>query len=254
MILTRNKSRLAVFAEELASRDVPYALSGGEDLGSSSELRALVDLLACAGRPDDPVARVAYLRGALVGLSDEELYRLKSAGFNYGRPEFELPEAAKQKLSDELARRTERALSHLKAARSLLEKGRPAAAIGKIVDRTGLFGRALDDPVHGSLRAGRLSRLMALVRGLDQRNLHWTETLDELRRLADGDTEEDGLTLDVGTGGAVRLLNVHKAKGLEAPIVILADPYHKEYPPGPSPHAPPKKQQTEHGKGVPPIY
>jgi ATP-dependent helicase/nuclease subunit A len=254
MILTRNKGRLAVFAEELASRDVPYALSGGEDLGSSSELRALVDLLACAGRPDDPVARVAYLRGALVGLSDEELYRLKSAGFNYGRPEFELPEAAKQKLSDELARRTERALSHLKAARSLLEKGRPAAAIGKIVDRTGLFGRALDDPVHGSLRAGRLSRLMALVRGLDQRNLHWTETLDELRRLADGDTEEDGLTLDVGTGGAVRLLNVHKAKGLEAPIVILADPYHKDYPREPSQHVDRNDQTDEHGEVVLPIY
>ena len=254
MILTRNKRRLAIFAEELASRDVPYALTGGEDLGDSPELRALVDLLACARRPDDPVARVAYFRGALVGLSDEELYQLKDAGYGYGRPEFNLSEEVRQGLGDELAQRTETAHGHLKDARLLMEKGRPAAAIGKIIDRTGLFGRALEDPIHGPLRAGRLSRLMALVRSLDHRNLHWTEVLDELERLADWETDADGLTLDAGTGGAVRLLNVHKAKGLEAPIVILADPYHGKYPRDPSKYVDRNDQADEPGKIVLPIY
>ena len=254
MILTRNKPRLSIFAEELASRDIPYALTGGQDLGDSSELRALVDLLSCIRRPDDPVARVAYLRGALVGLSDDDLYRLRAAGYEYDHPQFELPEGVAADLTTDLARRMRRALEHLRRSETLLAECRPASAIGQIIDRTGLFGRALDDPVHGSLRAGRLSRLLARIRGLDHRALHWTEVLDELHRLADGDTDADGLTLDAGTGGAVRLLNVHKAKGLEAPVVILADPYHSKYPRAPSQYVDRAPEEGEPGRVVLPIH
>lgn len=253
MILTRNKGRLDIFAEELASRDIPYALTGGQDLGNSSELRALVDLMACVQRPDDPVALVAYLRGAIVGLSDDSLFRLKEAGFRYGETGFELQPEVKDDLDNDLAGRVEKSLGHLRSARSHLQEYRPVTAVGKIIDRTGLYGRALDDRVHGSLRAGRLSRLMALIRGLDHKNLHWTEILEELQRLADGETDADGLTLDSGTGGAVRLLNVHQAKGLEAPIVILADPYHKKYPRDPSQYVD-REEGTESGKFVLPMY
>jgi len=252
MILTRNKGRLSIFAEELAARDVPYDLTGGQDLGDSTELRALVDLMTCVRRPDDPVAQVAFLRGALAGFSDDDLYQLKTAGFRFGDGRLSLSDEVRVALDGNLAGRTEQALATLREAGSVLRDDRPASAIGQIIDRTGLFGRALDDSVHGSLHAGRLSRLVALVRKLDHNNLHWTEILDELERLVEGETDADGLTLDAGTGGAVQLLNVHQAKGLEAPVVILADPYHGRYPRAPDQYV--DREGGGEGRMVRPVY
>jgi ATP-dependent helicase/nuclease subunit A len=51
------------------------------------------------------------------------------------------------------------------------------------------------------------------------------QVLNLLQDVIDGEEEVDGLTLESGVGGAVRLMNVHQAKGLEAPVVFLADPY-----------------------------
>jgi ATP-dependent helicase/nuclease subunit A len=41
----------------------------------------------------------------------------------------------------------------------------------------------------------------------------------------DGEEDVDGMTLETGGDDAVRVMNVHQAKGLEAPVVFLADPY-----------------------------
>ena len=45
------------------------------------------------------------------------------------------------------------------------------------------------------------------------------------RSLVDGTTREelDPLTIDVPSTDRVRVMNLHKAKGLEAPVVFLAD-------------------------------
>jgi ATP-dependent helicase/nuclease subunit A len=249
MILTRNTTRLSIFAEALAAHDIPYTMTGGKDLGDSSELRALVDLLTCVQRPDDPVARVAYLRGPLVGLSDDDLYRYRQAGGRFDDPSLEVPPSVRGDLGPTLAERIDRALRHLRSARTWLTEQRPAAAIGRIIDRMGLVGRALDDAAQGSLRAGRLLRVRPRVRHLDAQHLHWTDILAELQRLLDGEAEGDGMTLEEGQGGAVRLLNVHKAKGLEAPVVFLADPYHSKYPRSPQEYV-----DRRDGRVVRPMY
>ncbi len=249
MILTRNTTRLSIFAEALAAHDIPYTMTGGKDLGDSSELRALVDLLTCVQRPDDPVARVAYLRGPLAGLSDNDLYRYRQAGGRFDDPSLQVPEPVMADLDETLAERIDRALAHLRDARTWLAEYRPAAAIGRIIDRTGLFARALDDAAQGSLRAGRLLRVLTRVRHFDAQHLHGADILDELQRLVDGEAEGDGMTLEEGQGGAVRLLNVHKAKGLEAPVVFLADPYHSKYPRSPDEYV-----DRRNGRVVRPMY
>jgi ATP-dependent helicase/nuclease subunit A len=235
MVLTRNTTRLDAFAEAFARYEVPYTLAGGDDVQASAELYALVTLLTCIERPRDAVARLAYLRGPLVGLSDDALYRIRSAGGTFDGA-FALPAPVAAELSPALVDRVEQAYTHLRAARDRLSSARPAAAIECIVEDLGLMTRARRDPGMGSLQAGRLLRVLDTIQRLDADGHPWTAIRDELQQILDGDRSLDGLTLETGAADAVRLLNVHKAKGLEAPVVFLADPYGGQHPKPPEQH------------------
>jgi len=251
MILTRNTKRLSIYAEALAERGIPYTVAGGKDAGVSEELQGLVDLLACVLRPDDPVARVAYLRGPLVGLSDDALYLLKKAHESaepsrnaFNDASLAVPGPVASKLDADLANRLQAAYALLTEARHRLATERPAAAIHQIVEQAGLFARALHHAGEASLRAGRLYRLLDEVRHLDGQGLHWSEILDELEDILHGERELDGMTLETGQRDSVRLLNVHKAKGLQANVVFLADPYDRYYNPSPTAYV----HQSDEGK------
>ena len=227
LILTRNKTRLSIYAETLAAFDIPYTVTGSEDLGDAPELKALVDLLTCALRPDDPVAVVAYLKGLLVGCSDDDLYRFREAGGAFDRAHEPVPESVLGALEESLGERLQSAFARLRQAREWLREARPAVALERIVDAFGLLAGAAHPPeaADASLRAGAVLRLLTVVDALSAKGLGWAEVTEELQRVLDGEETIDGLTLETGRGGAVRLMNVHQAKGLEAPVVFLADPY-----------------------------
>ncbi|MFH1570183.1 MAG: PD-(D/E)XK nuclease family protein [Gemmatimonadota bacterium] len=200
---------------------MPYDLSGGGSLQGSPELAALVDLLEAVARPDDPVPLLGYLRGPLVGLADDELLALRRAGGRLGWLE-PLPAG----LAPELAARLDAAWARLAEARQWLQTRTPAAAVEHILDAAGLLAGAVRGAA-GSSRAGSLLRVLALVRQWQAggRVAHWGAVLAELRALA----REEGyrieaMTLEIGQPEAVRLMNLHQAKGLEARAVFLADP------------------------------
>lgn len=248
MILTRNTTRLDLFAEALADRGLPYTLSGGGDLNTSTELWALLTLLTCVERPQDSVARIAYLRGPIVGLSDDELYRYSEAGGAFDGS-FDLPTTVADELGADLTSRLNTAFRHLRTSHKWLHTLRPAAAIERIVDRLGLMARARRDEGLGSLHAGRLLRVLTEVQRLDAEGHTWTAIREELQQVLDGDREIDGMTLETGSTEAIRLLNVHKAKGLEAPVVFLADPYGRSHPKPPDEHV-----RRNEGEVVLPVY
>jgi ATP-dependent helicase/nuclease subunit A len=227
LILTRTKTRLSIYAEALAQHGIPYTVTGSEDLGDAAELKALVDLLTCALRPDDTVACVAYLKGPLVGASDDDLYRFSRAGGQFGRMHEAVPSSVLETLPSETAGLFEDAFGHLREARRILRTERPGVAVERLVDDLGLLAGAAHpvDRAKGSLRAGRVLRTIAYVQDLAAQGLGWAEILEELQRVVDGEEDVDGMTLETGGDEAVRVMNVHQAKGLEAPVVFLADPY-----------------------------
>ena len=243
MILTRNTQQLAIYARALSVRGIPYTLTGGKDAGQSEAVHGLVALLSCVLRTDDPVARVAYLRGPLVGLSDDDLYALRKAfdaaydGAEDGRKTdpfkkgTELPDVVRGHLDDDLAARYATACAWIDRAEKLVSTQRPSIGLKRLLDEAGLMARALTERSEASLNAGRLQRVLARVQAMEQEGLAWHEVLDYLRALATGEETLDGMTLQEGMGGAegeganaVRVMNVHQAKGLQANVVFLADP------------------------------
>lgn len=213
LVLFRTRKFMSEYARALEARGIPYELSGGGAFRDSDELRTLLPLLAAISDPDDPVSFAAVLRGPLFGVDDEALYRHSRAG---GRFSF------RAALPPEPDPRIARACELLREGEELAETLPPAAAISRLCGRLGWTAYAGAREL-GDSRAGNLLKAIAAARTFSAEGLDFPGVVAELDRLTnEGYIEE--MSAQPGRPGAVRLLTVHGAKGLEAPVVFLADP------------------------------
>lgn len=219
LVITKRKKNLRHFAAALEALGVPCELTGGGALDQVPELKLLALVLECVHRPDNPVLLTAVLRGALCGFSDRELYAFRQAGgrFDYRqRPPEALQSGLRERLTDTFTRLGDFA-AHLRRLPA-------ASAFYRIAAELGLFASAAASD-GGNLRAGSLAKAIELVRARAARTRSLEELIAFLGELAEGMHEQDSLGA-LGEGGpAVRLMNLHQAKGLEAPVVFLADPF-----------------------------
>jgi len=220
MVLTRTTGHLDTYARALERFGIPFTIEGSGKLRASEELRDLIQLLEIVHTPGNPIPLVGYLRGRLIGLGDDELFAHKDAGgaFDYRTA---IPDA----LNPGTAARLELAYEHIQNATKWLQTEPVSVAIKRILDTLELLPFSALRPM-GSSRAGNLIRILELVRRWEGEDWHWTEVLRELQELRDDpEYKLEELTLDSGNGASVRLMNLHQAKGLQARVVFLADPY-----------------------------
>ncbi|MEP6994221.1 MAG: PD-(D/E)XK nuclease family protein, partial [Acidobacteriota bacterium] len=149
----------------------------------------------------------------LFGVDDEALYRHFRSG---GRFSF------RSALPPDPDPRIALACELLREGEDLAATLPPAAAIERLCGRLGWTAYAGAREL-GDSRAGNLLKAIAATRTFSGEGLDFGAVVAELDRLT---TEGyiDEMSAQPGRGGAVRLLTVHGAKGLEAPVVILADP------------------------------
>ncbi len=226
LVIVKNKLNMTLYARALEKRGIAFSLSGGGGLAESAELKELLNLLKALADPENPVPLVATLRGIFFGFSDDLLYRFKQAGgqFNLLVP---VPDKADQDLQD----RFSSAFHAMRCYRVWTKKLPPSSAIEKIADGLGLISYALAGEM-GRGRAGSIVQALELLRSLESRGkISFGGAVDFLERLLEEGVEEE-LSIDGGSTPAVRIINLHKAKGLEAPVVILANPgNHKVFDP-----------------------
>jgi ATP-dependent helicase/nuclease subunit A len=213
LMLFRYKKRMNIYARELEARGIPHEIAGGGAFSESEDLHELLPLLESVVDPDDAVSLVASLRGPFFGVDDDALYR-----FRVSRGRFHLfappPEGADPRIV--------RAIELLRGAHELSRTLPPGAALAKIAEQLGAIASGAARELGGT-RAGNLLKAVAIGRSLSAAGAPFGAIVRRLRELADrSDTEE--MSTRPGDSRAVRLMTLHRAKGLEAPIVFLADP------------------------------
>jgi ATP-dependent helicase/nuclease subunit A len=230
LIVTWRKARLHLYADALQRLGVPHRVTGGSDWGQVGELGLLARCLRALVEPENPVALAAVLRGELFGIDDAELYAFRRAGgrlsFNATVPK-EMPDA-------ETAARFEDAFGRLRRCAGWLRVMSPVAALERTAADLGLILRALLLP-GGNGRAGTIGKAFAVLRQAQQELHSASELADFIEEMIAGQREFDGLPARAAGDDLVRVMNLHKVKGLEAPVVFLADPGGKSRQ-GPSLH------------------
>jgi len=218
LIVTPNTAHLSVYGRKLQELGIPHQVTGGSALNQVTELRLLNTCLKAVMDPDNPVALVATLRSELFGVSDAALFKFKR-----GRGRFSFNAAVPLELEEPDAGTFRDAFKRLKQYALWLATFPAISAVEKIINDLGLAARSAV-AAGGDLQAGSLLKAVELLR--DSQQASWTaaDVVDRLTRVIDREENHDGIPARSHQAGVVRVMNLHKVKGLEAPLVFLADP------------------------------
>ncbi|MEW6141248.1 MAG: UvrD-helicase domain-containing protein [Thermodesulfobacteriota bacterium] len=218
LVITRTKQNLSTYSRKLQELGVPHQVTGGKALNQIRELRLLETCLSAVLRPEDPVALVAVLRGNLFGISDNDLFAYKEAGGSfsfYSAIPAELPPAVAELYRD--------AFDRLKQYELWLKRLPAVSAIERIAGDLGLPALASAGR-GGDILAGSFAKAIELIRGIEAETWSLLDLVKYMKRLVNEDEAHDSISARAHGEAVVRLMNLHKVKGLEAPVVFLADP------------------------------
>ncbi len=210
LIITRQKKRLHVYAEALQRLGIPHEISGGSSLSEVRELALWHAALRSALEPDNPVAVVAALRSELFGIDDRELYAHRRAG---GR--FDWRSEAGGILGE--------AFGVMRRHADWLGTLTPIVALERIANDVGLLPLAASAS-GGNVRAGGVAKALELLRAGQADWPTAAAMVGQLAQLIEAAEDHDAVPATAPTGHEVRVMNLHKVKGLQAPVVFLADP------------------------------
>jgi ATP-dependent helicase/nuclease subunit A len=211
LILTRGRGRLSVYARALEAHGLPVQVTGA-GVGVENEIHELKILLECMIDPTNPVKVVSALVGLFFGVDYERLvaHRLEGGSLDAMRAgDRGHPEVIGA--LHELQRWWRTSVSE------------PADIfVSRLVSELGLLPYAASGDL-GSLRAGALLFALDAVRSAALRgDASLPGALSALESALD--LKEAEAPLEPGRADAIRLMNLHQAKGLEGTVVVLADP------------------------------
>ncbi|MCK4546680.1 MAG: helicase-exonuclease AddAB subunit AddA [Candidatus Eisenbacteria sp.] len=222
VLLRAPKHKAAVYMDVLQNRGIPVYTEAASGYLTATEIRDLVSLLRVIDNPLQDIPLAAVLRSPLVGLSEEDLVRVRLArrddGFYHA-----LAEYRDSGSNEDLREKIDGFLARLEIWRTLARRGPLADLVGRIFSETRYpaYVMGLD---NGNRRRANLLQLHDRARQFDRfRTQGLRRFLTFIDRLLDAEGDF-GQPPGAGEGeDAVRVMSIHKSKGLEFPVVFLPD-------------------------------
>ncbi|MFO7882746.1 MAG: UvrD-helicase domain-containing protein [Kosmotogaceae bacterium] len=209
-ILFRKSSKVKLYEEHLEKNSIPYYTVSGKNFYERPEVAALLAWLDIIVDPLDDNSFAKFLLSPAFGLSLDELVALK------GKNEHFYQSLNKSQNTDfqELKKLFEKYTS-LKFILS------PGDLLEKFVSETNYMAK-LSSLEKSQRMIANVEKLLEISKELDRLGTTLRELSSNLKSFVDI-TEETEATLESEQSDSVKLLTVHKSKGLEFPIVIVAD-------------------------------
>jgi ATP-dependent exoDNAse (exonuclease V) beta subunit len=206
------------YVRALEVRHLPHVLVGGKSFHDREEVMAMRSVCGAIEWPDDELSVYAALHGPFFALTDDALL-----AFRHTQKHLHPLRKRNADTLTDLTRPVADALDVL--ARLHKERNRTSIAdtLAQFLEATRAHAGVAIWP-SGEQALANLFRLLDMARRFEQGAV--TSFRSFVRRL-EHDAELGGVNeapvVEEGTDG-VRIMTVHKAKGLEFPVVILVDP------------------------------
>ncbi|MCI2046590.1 MAG: UvrD-helicase domain-containing protein [Faecalibacterium sp.] len=220
-ILLTTRGWFGAYEKALEAVGIPVYADTADDLLSAPQMRPLIALLRTIDNPSQNIELAAAMRSALFGFSDDDLLRLRAAQKQrslYGA----LVAAAQSDAQDAFWEKCRAFSARLGALRRLSRSIPVDELLEEIFASTGYLAAVGAGP-NGARRRDEVRRFSA-----------WAATagaggLSALIRAIDA-TEAAGGRMDAAPGkskpGCVSIMTIHRSKGLQFPVVFLADTAH----------------------------
>jgi ATP-dependent helicase/nuclease subunit A len=215
-LLFRKLTQADAYLDALRRHDIPYVIEGEKHFYRRQEVIDLVNLLRVLDHPHDEIALAGLLRAPLGGLTDRELYELKQAGhFNY------LQAVSLGSWSHARAAAVRRLYEHLAWLHRAIPMLPLAEAIALMFDRLPILDLAAAS-LHGEQAVANLLKVKQTAASLaDRPQMTLSRFVELMIARLDEQPDESESPLAEESLEAVHVLTIHKAKGLEFPIVVL---------------------------------
>lgn len=226
-ILCRCRASYPAYTEALDEFSVPYCAVGGQALYDRQEIDDVINLLRAVDNPFRDVPLVAVLRSPFVGVSEETLVCLRRHVEN----EFDSPyvmEALRRadsisELDDPAKDRLRRFLALFEELRARKDSVSPHELVKEALEATPYQTRLLTSP-GGTQKMANVLKFLNILREYSAREaggiggfLQFYETMRFYG------PREEAAPLEMYSGNTVKLMTIHAAKGLEFPVVVVAD-------------------------------
>ena len=206
------------YVRALEVRRLPHVLVGGKSFHEREEVIALRSALAAIEWPDDGMSIYAALRGPFFALSDDALIAFRHTQ----RHLHPLRKRDDAKLT-ELTRPVGGALDVLARLHVGRNRRSIADSIAQFLEATRAHAGVAIWPA-GEQALGNILRVLDMARRFEQGSVtSFRAFVGRLEEDAQRGGVNEAPVVEEGTDG-VRIMTVHKAKGLEFPVVILVDP------------------------------
>jgi ATP-dependent helicase/nuclease subunit A len=220
-LLFRASTHFNEYEDVLERADIPFVTVAGRGFYERPEVRDLLNALSAIAAPDDDLALAGLLRSPAFGLTDAALYLLRWGPDGERRPMWAALNGGLIGLDPTDAARAERARKTIARLHELVGRAPVAEILKRFLDAT--YYRAALRLAPGGERPHRnVDKLLADAHRSGLVSVgEFLEYVGALRDVAARESEAP-----VEAGGAVQLMTVHKAKGLEFPVVVIADAAH----------------------------
>jgi ATP-dependent helicase/nuclease subunit A len=220
ILLRAPSGKSEIFAKQFDRAGIPLVVERG-GFYDSREILDLLSVLQLLDNPLQDVPIIAVLRSPLVGCSLDELVEIRLAAgghFWFALNQIQNP---KFKIQDESRTKVEKFLERFHCWRKLAQQSSLSQCLETILAETH-YDDWLKSRPRGVQRHANVQRFLNLAEKFDQfqrqglfRFLKFIEAQREI------EAEPD--VSPVADENAVRLMSIHQSKGLEFPIVVIAD-------------------------------
>jgi len=217
LVLTRRLTKVRFLEEAFEAAGLRFTVEGGKSFFDRQEVHEALAVLRTVDDPSDHLALVAALRSSFFGVSDRDIVAYSLSG---GPPSMEEQVDEERPGASALGP----ALAVLRSLHDRRTHLSVPALLERLYDETRILA-ALTGTRRGEAQVANLEKVATLARQAADLGVLTLRGFANLlaERVVSAREEPDLPSTRPGDPDTVRVLSVHKAKGLEAPIVALYD-------------------------------
>ncbi len=219
ILIRAAKDKLNVFEELLPEYGIPFVADTDESYFQTPEVSTVLSLLRAMNNPFDDISLAAAMRSPIFLFTSDELARIR-----IGRTEMALIESVREKSadSDELGKKCAMLISRLEQYRLMAVNVPVNILLQRLYEETGFMSvaAAMD---NGELRCANLRLLEDYARRYEKTSFkglyNFVLFIDKMQAQR---SEPTGSAKAIDSN-AVRIVTIHKSKGLEYPVCFIAN-------------------------------
>ena len=224
VVLLGRMTNADVYAQALRDVGLPCVISGGSVFARTPEVGVMRELVRAIANPYETQSLFNVLTSPLFALSAGDLLEVgRLEGFrktarNWFRGQEE--EGAK---TDDLSPQLDVALRVMGSAWKAVDAGPMSRIVEQVVVDSGWLSRLERGGAEGLASAGNVYKAIRMLQHAEQGGAYGpVSTMRAFEDAIEGSKEAPG-ALSVSGGNSVRIMTIHASKGLEFPIVAIAD-------------------------------